>query len=406
MTLTHTPPAASFHNLYTNASTHIPLSTTSLPIVLRDLASLDAGRVSPTADKPEPLIWTETSLISQSAMSSTALTTAVTADLLSPETANMLSYALHKIDIADATRALIVDAETPLDRQHAGKKTRRQDHSFLPATTVTTNPDGTVNPSWAPAAPSISRRMAGIPVNPENQTAKLKKGMPGNTYATKLWDYGNARVDGGAIDTEVVLRLDAKNSATEQVMAERRAGLKKFVKVVEEKGSPVRPREFEEQEEEGGNTTTIQRLMPCESFSCEELFLSNYATDLGRYSSFSVWASTALAEVGALIGSKTLPHCVLVGMCGHMLVEMEPVLVRSYGEKVKTVIDNVLGSVYKLRDGEGKVSCGNARKILERNDEEEKSSEVSTRAAVFVHMYMPRAPLTPASSSSLVSAGS
>lgn len=125
--------------------------------------------------------------------------------------------------------------------------------------------------------------------------------------------------------------------------------------------SPAKPAD----EEDPSNLAS--HLMPADSFSCEELWRSRYALDLPRYSSFSLWAETALAEAGELVKSRTLPSHVLTGMAAQMLIEMEGKLRDMYGPEASDVFDTVLNSVYRLRGPDGNPTCESARKVIERN---------------------------------------
>jgi len=102
--------------------------------------------------------------------------------------------------------------------------------------------------------------------------------------------------------------------------------------------------------------------------TCEEIWIYNYANDKHKYHSESLWAQTTLAESLILVKTNTLPANAIASMCAQMLLDMEDKFASIFGPVVHKMCDDVLNSIFILRNEEGYPSCDAASQIIERND--------------------------------------
>jgi len=102
--------------------------------------------------------------------------------------------------------------------------------------------------------------------------------------------------------------------------------------------------------------------------TCEELWIYNYANDKHKYHSESLWAETTLAETQILVKTNTLPANSIASMSTQMVLDMEPRFHAMFGPIIHKMLDDVMNSIFILRDEHGFPSCEAAALIMDRND--------------------------------------
>jgi len=111
-----------------------------------------------------------------------------------------------------------------------------------------------------------------------------------------------------------------------------------------------------------------QNILSSYDNTCEEVWISNYANDMHKYHSESLWAETTMRETEILVQTNTLPSNCVASMAGQMLLDFE----RKFGgvegkDLTSRMVDEVLNSIFILRNENGQPSCAAARQIMERN---------------------------------------
>ena len=254
--------------------------------------------------KPPSLMWDDDSNIGKAATEANEI---MTDQVLSPETARMLAGALEKVEAYNSTQSLAT-ARTP-SRLSSGTNRHLSAHPSLP-----------------------------------DFYSPIKKGRGQSSQ--------RARTASASMMLQSLTRPSSTVASIRQEVA----------------GAPDRatmtsaPLMMQEEEESARGPHIAHDASPC-----EEIWIQNYASDAKRYTSISVWADTALAEAQALVQSQTLPANALAAMSAQLLVDMEQKFSQVHGEAIHDVVDEVLGSVFILKDDEGNPTSLAAEKILERN---------------------------------------
>jgi len=349
-----------------------------MQIVLQDLQTLNlehstSGRVSPSeGGLPDPLIWDESSNISRAATEADRVLEDVGGGV-SEETAKMLAYALNNVEVLNSTNSLASDASKHFDP--TAQKLRKEvnstpKNSNLPSSHLRSLEYQSPHPTLMIDEHQPASSPPHYSPNPSQSLANRKRlnpSIPGQSpLSQERWHH--ERVKYGVSTATGESFLSPSRSPTKSRVSTSHGATKRGGALTHRKSTPSLPetrnpfRENEERQEPPAPLVGNH-----EASSCEEIWINNYASDVQRYSSVSLWADLAIAEAATLVDSQTLPANALAAMSAQLLVDMEPKFTPRHGQAVHDAVDDVLNSVFVLTDKDGKPTCEAAKAILERN---------------------------------------
>jgi hypothetical protein len=323
---------------------------------------------------------------------------------LSEETAKMLAFALNKVEILNSTSSLAADTSKHFDPDFQKKLKAANSTNNTPKHTTSSPSQLQFAESSPPnAANDLPPTLEDVPYGSYEDSAsspplysptpsqsvsnrnKLMMSLPGQGSKTERERWRNERVRYGAsvttsnMDEATFLPPPSRSMTKSRASSSRGASIRGGT-LTHKKSTASLPNEGPSPFPDhvtGSENDDMGPLVPHEASSCEEMWVQNYATDVQRYSSVSLWAELKMAETEALVDSQTLPANALAAMSAQLLVDTEHKFTDRNGGAIHDVVDDVLNSVFMLTDSDGKPTCEAARTILERNVVVPRSEQVS-----------------------------